>query len=181
MLVFSNFGFSVCFKYLSWITFWAWGDHFQVLKVSEGTCTCLGWGTTSRSSWCLKIHVRYCARTVTHPYVRLNKERYNEMSQAKRNQICFRWICWEPCTRICTRIYAHVYMYNMYICIHICIYLYTNIYIYTHMNQHFKSLSIGPTREGLFRSHLISFVYCCADTAKSDWCTSQGSACVCYA
>ena len=38
-------------------------DHFQVLKVSEWTCTFRGWGTTSRSFRCVKIHVRYYVRT----------------------------------------------------------------------------------------------------------------------
>ena len=33
------------------------GDHFRVLKVSEGTCTFGGWGATSRSFRCLKVHV----------------------------------------------------------------------------------------------------------------------------
>ena len=29
----------------------------------EGTGTCRGWGTTSRSLRGLKVHVRYCVRT----------------------------------------------------------------------------------------------------------------------
>ena len=37
------------------------GDHSQVLPMLEGTTTFRGWGTTSRSSRCLKVHVRYCA------------------------------------------------------------------------------------------------------------------------
>ena len=36
--------FSVYFNYLSRIPFWGVGDHFQVLKVSEGTCTFRGGG-----------------------------------------------------------------------------------------------------------------------------------------
>ena len=47
-------------NYSSRITFWAVGDHFQVLKVLKGTYTFRGWGTTSRFLKCLKVHVRYC-------------------------------------------------------------------------------------------------------------------------
>ena len=39
---------SVYFNYSSRITLWRVGDHFLVLEVPEGTCTFLGWGTTSR-------------------------------------------------------------------------------------------------------------------------------------
>ena len=45
--------------FLDFLTFGV-GDHFQVLQVSEGTCTgqiLSGWGTTFRSSKCQKGHV----------------------------------------------------------------------------------------------------------------------------
>ena len=42
--VFSSLDFSVYFNYLSRITFWVVGDHFQVSKVLEGTGSFRGGG-----------------------------------------------------------------------------------------------------------------------------------------
>ncbi len=56
-------GFLCLFKLFIEDNILGMGDHFQVPKVSEWTCTFRGWGTTSRSLRCLKVHVRYCVRT----------------------------------------------------------------------------------------------------------------------